>query len=162
LADLVNHPLWGFWGPKQFVLAFIAAKLLFSWRRLVDALAPETSPDAYLLSLPIRRTDRYATVFLIRYLNNTLFILGLSFFLRFSQSEAGSYLWLLQIALLSTGAEVGAGLLSVEVLSPLTHTLSLPLRLHGSQALRHGIVDSIGLVLRRALRRFLPEGLRAL
>ena len=162
LADLINHPLWGFWGPKQVVLAFIAAKLLFSWRKLVDALAPQTSPDAYLLSLPIRRTDRYAVVFLIRYLNNSLFILSLSFFLSLSQSAAGSYLWLLQLALLSTGVEVGAGLLSVEVLSPITHTLSLSLRLPGSQARRHGIVNGIGVVTRHALRRFLPEGLRAL
>ena len=40
LVGLGSHPLWGFWGPKHSVLVLVAAKLLLSWRRLVEALDP--------------------------------------------------------------------------------------------------------------------------
>ena len=84
LGGLASHPFWSFLGPQQIVLVSVAAKLLLSWRRLIEALAPQTSPDAYLLSLPIRRIERYSGVFLFRCLSNLVFLLGLSMFLNLS------------------------------------------------------------------------------
>ena len=160
LVGLASHPVWGFWGPKHIVLVLVAAKLLLSWRRLVEALEPQTSPDAYLLSLPIRRLERYAAVSLFRYLNNSVFLLGLSLFLNLSKDDGFGFPWLLWVALLASGVEVGAGLFSVEVLPRIAHTL--PLRLHSLPTRRRGVIEAIGMLMRRALRRILPEGLRAL
>ena len=160
LVGLGSHPLWGFWGPKHLVLLLVAAKLLLSWRRLVEALEPQTSPDAYLLSLPIRRIDRYAVVFLSRYLNNSVFLTGLSMFLNLSEGDGFGFLWLFRVALLASGVEVGAGLLRVEALPLVAHALSL--RLHYLPTGRRGLIEAIGMLMRGALRRILPEGLRAL
>jgi hypothetical protein len=160
LVGLGSHPLWGFWGPKHIVLLLVAAKVLLSWRRLVQALEPQTSPDAYLLSLPIRRIERYSVVFLFRYLNNSVFLLGLSVFLNLSQSDGFGFPWVLRVALLASGVEVGAGLLRVEVLPLVAYALSL--RLHSLPTRRRGVIEAIGMLMRGALRRILPEGLRAL
>jgi hypothetical protein len=160
LVGLGSHPLWGFWGPKHLVLLLAAAKVLLSWRRLVQALEPQTSPDAYLLSLPIRRIERYSVVFLFRYLNNSVFLLGLSMFLNLSQGDGFGFPWVLRVALLASGVEIGAGLLRVEVLPLVARALSL--RLHSLPTRQRGVIEAIGMLMRGALRRILPEGLRAL
>src|SRR4026207_1810150 len=74
LVGLTSHPFWGFLGPQQIVIVSVAAKLLLAARRLLEALDPQPSPDAYLLSLPIRRFERYAGVFLFRCLSNLGFL----------------------------------------------------------------------------------------
>jgi hypothetical protein len=160
LAGLASHPFWGFLGPQQIVLLSVAAKLLVSWRRLVEALAPQTSPDAYLLSLPIRPIERYAVVFLLRCLSNFVFLLGLSVFLNLSHDEADGFRWLLRIATVASSVEVALALLRLEVLPLIAHALSL--RLHDLPTRPGGVTSGIGLLMRRALRRHLPEGLRAL
>jgi hypothetical protein len=160
LVGLTSHPFWGFQGPQQIVIVLVAAKLLLSWRRLIEALAPQTSPDACLLSLPIRRIERYACVFLFRCLSNWVFLLGLSVFLNLSQGEGRGLPWLLCIAMVASSVEVGLGLLRVEVLPRIAHALSL--RLHSLPTRQRGIVSGVGMLMRLALRRHLPEGLRAL
>jgi len=159
LIRLASHPFWGFLGPQQIVLVLVAAKLLLSWRRLLEALAPQTSPDAYLLSLPIRRIERYADVFLFRCLSNLLFLFGLSVFFNL-QREGRGFPWLLRIAMLATSVELGLGILRVEVLPQIASALSL--RLHSLPTRRRGIISGAGMLMRQALRRHLPEGLRAL
>ena len=160
LVGMSSHSLWGFWGPEHIVLMLVAVKLLLSWRRLVEALDPQTSPDTYLLSLPIRRIERYAVVSLFRYLNNSVFLLGLSLFLNLSQGDGFGFPCLLRVALLASVVEVGAGLFRVEVLPLIAHALSL--RPHSLPSSRRGVIEALGRLLRRALRRVLPEGLRAL
>jgi hypothetical protein len=160
LVGLARHPFWGFLGPHQIVLVLVAAKLLLSWRRLLESLAPQTSPDAYLLSLPIRRFDRYSVVFLFRCLSNLVFLLGLSVFLNLSQGEEREFPWLLGIAMVASSVEVGLGLLRVEVLPRIAHALSL--RLHSLPTRRRGVISGVGMLMRLALRRHLPEGLQAL
>ena len=160
LVGLTSHPFWGFVGPQQIVIVSVAAKLLLSWRRLIEALAPQTSPDAYLLSLPVRRIERYVCVFLFRCLSNLVFLLGLSMFLNLLQGEERGFSWLLRIAMIASSVEVGLGLSRVEVLPRIAHALSL--RLHSLPTRRRGIISGFGLLMRLALRRHLPEGLLAL
>ena len=157
---LNSHPFWGFVGPQQIVIVSVGAKLLLSWRRLIDALAPQTSPDAYLLSLPVRRIERYTCVFLFRCLSNWVFLLGLSVLFNLSQGEDRGFPWLLRIAVVASSVEVGLGLLRVEMLPWIAHALSL--RLHSLPTRRRGIISGVGMLLSVALRRHLPEGLRAL
>jgi hypothetical protein len=160
LIGLGSHPFWGFLGPQQIVLVLVAAKLLLAWRKLVEALAPQTSPDAYLLTLPIRRIERYASVFLFRCLNNLVFLLGLSMFFNLSQGEGSGFPWLLRIAIVASSAELALGSLRVEVLPRMAHALSL--RLHSLPTRRRGIISGVGMLMRLTLLRRLPEGLRAL
>ena len=160
LIGLASHPFWGFLGPQQIVLVLVAAKLLLSWRKLLEALAPQTSPDAYLLSLPIRRIERYAGVLLFRCLSNLLFLFGLSVFFNLSQGEGGGFPWLLRIAMLASSVELGLGILRVEVLPQIASALSL--RLHSLPTRRRDIISVLGMLMRLVLRRHLPEGLRAL
>ena len=160
LAGLASHPFWSFLGPHQIVLVSVAAKLLLSWRRLLEALAPQASPDAYLLSLPIRRIERYSGVFLFRCLSNLAFLLGLSMFLSMSFGDGREFSWLVRIAMVASSVEVGLGLLRVEVLPRIAHALSL--RLHSLPTRQQGVISGIGRVMRQVLRRHLPEGLQAL
>jgi hypothetical protein len=108
LAGLASHPFWSFLGPHQIVLISVAAKLLLSWRRLLETLAPQASPDAYVLSLPIRRIERYSGVFLFRCLSNLAFLLGLSMFLSMSLGDGREFSWLLRIAMVASSVEVAA------------------------------------------------------
>lgn len=157
LIVLASHPVWGFRGPKDVVLLLLGAKLLLLWRRLVEALEPQASPDAYFLSLPIRRIERYVVVFLSRYLGNSVFLVGLSMFLGQLQGEGAGFAWLLQVALLATGLEVCAGLFRVEVLPHVAH-----FSLHALPRHRRGFIETVGMFMRSSLRRVLPESLRAL
>ena len=160
LTGLASHRLSPFQGPSQLILALLAAKLLFSWRRLLEALTPQTSPDVYLLCLPIRRIERYTVVFLLRSLNNWVFLLGLTLFLDLSRGTGGGFLWLIHLALLATTLEVGAGLVRVELVGPFAHALDLGAR--SGHASRRGVIETIGMLIRASLQRLLPEGLRAL
>ena len=160
LGALARHPFWNFLGPQQIVLVLVAVKLLLSWRRLIEALAPQTSPDSYLLSLPIRCIERYVVVFLLRCVSNVVFLLGLSVFLNLAQSDRRGFPWLLLIVVIASGVEVGLGILRVEALPRIAHVFSL--RLHSLPTRRRGIISGAGILMRLALRRHLPEGLQAL
>jgi len=160
LGALASHPFWNFLGPQQVGLLLLAAKLLLSWRRLIEALAPQTSPDSYLLSLPIRCIERYSAVLLLRCLSNLVFLLGLGLFLNLVHGDGNALRWLFLVVMIASGVEVGLGLLRVEVLPRIAQALSL--RLHSLPTRRRGIVSRVGLVMRMALRRHLPEGLQAL
>ena len=160
LGALAGHPFWNFLGPRQISLVLVAAKLLLSWRRLVEALAPQTSPDAYLLSLPIRRVERYVSVFLLRCVSNLVFLLGLRVFLNLAQGDGRGLSWMVFIVMVASSVEVGLGLLRVELLPRIAHALSL--RVHSLPTRRRGIVSAAGNLMRLVLRRLLPEGLQAL
>lgn len=160
LGALASHPFWNFLGPQQIVLVLVAAKFLLSWRRLIEALAPQTSPDSYLVSLPIRCIERYAGVFLLRCVSNLVFLLGFSVFLNLAQGDGHGFPWLLLIVMVASGVEVGLGILRVEALPRITHAFSL--RLHSLPTRRRGIISGAGILMRLALRRHLPEGLQAL
>ena len=160
LGALASHPFWNFLGPQQIVLVLVAAKFLLSWRRLIEALAPQTSPDSYLLSLPIRCIERYVGVFLLRCVSNLVFLLGFSVFLNLAQGDGRGFPWLLLIVMVASGVEVGLGILRVEALPRITHAFSL--RLHSLPTRRRGIISGAGILMRLALRRHLPEGLQAL
>ena len=160
LGALAGHPFWNFLGPRQISLLLVAAKILLSWRRLIEALAPQTSPDAYLLALPIRRIERYVCAFLLRCTGNLVFLLGLSLFLNLQQAEGRGFRWLLLIVMVASSVEVGLGLLRIEVLPGIAYALSL--RLHSLPTRRRGLISGAGLLMRLALWRHLPEGLQAL
>lgn len=156
LVGLGRHPLLGFSSPRHVVLALLTAKMLLSWRKLVEAFEPQSSPDTYLLSLAIRRIERFAVVFLLRCLNNLGFLVGLSLFLNLSESEGLGFFWLLRVALVVSSIEGGAGLLRVAGLRVLR------LRRHDLPTRRPGVIEATGRLMSRALRCILPEGLRAL
>jgi hypothetical protein len=160
LGALAGHPFWSFLGPRQISLLFVAAKLLLSWRRLIEALVPQTSSDAYLLVLPIRRIERYVSVFLLRCLSNLVFLLGLTVFLNLAQSDGRGFSWILLIAMSASCVEICLGLLRVEILPRVAHALSL--RLYSLPTRRRGVISSTGILMGQALRRVLPEGLQAL
>ncbi|MCI0424087.1 MAG: hypothetical protein L0387_03845 [Acidobacteria bacterium] len=160
LRGLASHPLWGLWGPNHILLAFLAVKLLLSWRRVIEAIEPQTSPDACLVSLPIRKTERCIVVFLIRCLNNSAFLLGLKMLLSLPEGGGFGFFWLFRMAMLASAVEVGAGLLRMEALPLVSQALAY--RRHSPPASRRGVVEAIGVLLRRAPQSFLPEGLRAL
>jgi hypothetical protein len=160
LSVLAGHPFWGFRDPKDVVLLLLGAKLLLSWRSLVETLEPQASPDAYLLSLPVRWSERYVVAFLSRCLGNLGFLVGLTLFLGQLQWERVGFSWLVRVALLATGLEVAAGLFKLKVLPDIARLFAL--RLQALPRHRRDFIQIIGRVLRSSLQRVLPEGLRAL
>ncbi len=96
------------WVLDQIVLVSVAAKLLLSWRRLLEALAPQTSPDAYLLSLPIRRIERYCRCFSVSLPEQFSFSSRSQRVPELSKGDGRDFPWLLRIAMVASSVEVGS------------------------------------------------------
>jgi len=147
------------WTLRQIVFLLLAAKLILSWRRILEDIHPQTGPESCLLSLPIRKGERYGVLLLERWLKN-LAVLALGAFFIVESGVTSEVFALAGLAALVTGAEIGAAAARMELLPRVFGSLALQQRSSRGRTL--GWVRGLPMGLAKALRFRLPEDVGAL
>lgn len=154
LVRLTNE---GTWQPIEAMGFLLAIKLAISWKGAMEEFQPQSSPDACLIYLPVRESERYLSICLHRGFKNCGLALLLGTLLlpfRFSH-----LLLSLELGLLATILEVGFGILRIDLLPRVFRPLT---SWRPATRTRPGPAATLGTMFKGLLEHRLRPELRAL